>query len=124
MNLIEIIKEEIQESQYAYHVTSRNNLKSIMKKGLEPRIPEDYADTGDIKGVYLFKTLDDTKNALYNWLGERIEEIEEEIGKPYDEIVLKINISGLEEYLIDSVEYEWTCTVRIESSRIIEVLEM
>ena len=95
-----------------------------MKTGLEPRIPEDYANTGDVQGVYLFKTLDDTKNALYNWLGERIDDIEEETGKPYDEVVLKINIAGLEEYLIDSVEYEWTCIVRIEPSRIIEVFEM
>jgi hypothetical protein len=123
-NILNIIKEEIEQSQYAYHVTSRNNLKSIMKTGLEPRIPEDYANTGDVKGVYLFKTLDDTKNALYNWLGERIDDIEEETGKPYDEVVLKINISGLERYLIDSVEYEWTCVVRIEPSRIIEVFEM
>jgi hypothetical protein len=122
--LVEYIQEQIDELQYAYHVTSRRNLKSIMKKGLEPRIPEDYGEYGDVKGVYLFKTLDDTRNALFNWLGERIEEIEEETGKDYNEVVLKINISGLEEYLIDSVEYEWTCMVNIEASRIVDSFEM
>jgi hypothetical protein len=122
--LVEYIREQIDELQYAYHVTSRRNLKSIMRKGLEPRIPEDYGVNGDVKGVYLFKTLDDTKNALYNWLGERIEEIEEETGKNYNEVVLKINISGLEAYLIDSVEYEWTCLVKIVPSRIVDSFEM
>lgn len=95
-----------------------------MKRGLETRIPEDYGEYGDVKAVYLFKTLDDTRNALFNWLGERIEEIEEETGKDYNEVVLKINISGLEEYLIDSVEYEWICMVNIEPSRIVDSFEM
>ena len=118
------INENTIEEKFAYHVTNRKNLKSIMKRGLEPRVPHDYGNNGDTKGVYLFKTIDDTKNALYNWLGERIEEWEEETGKVYDEVVLKINIDGLEEHLIDSVEYEWTCLVVIEPSRIVEVLEM
>ncbi len=76
------------------------------------------------KGVYLFKTISDTENALYNWLGERIEEWEEEYNEEYDEIVLKINLTGLEISLIDSVEYEWTCLVNIEPSRIVEIIEM
>lgn len=122
-NFNNFINENV-NSKYAYHVTSRKNLKSIMKKGLEPRIPEDYGENGDIKGVYLFKTLEDTENALFNWLGERIEEIEEETGKEYDEIVLKVDISGLQEKLLDTVEYEWVCLVNIESSRIVDVIEM
>jgi hypothetical protein len=122
--LVEYIQEQIDELQYAYHVTSRRNLKSIMKKGLEIRKPEDYSEYGDVKAVYLFKTLDDTRNALFNWLGERIEEIEEETGKDYNEVVLKINISGLVKYLIDSVEYEWICLVNIGPSRIVDSFEM
>ena len=120
----EFLNENINEPKFAYHVTRRKNLNSIKKKGLEPRIPKDYGTDGDIKGVYLFKTIEDTQNALYNWLGERIEEWEEENDKEYDEVVLKINISGLEEMLIDSVEYEWTCLVTIEPSRIIGIIEM
>lgn len=121
---INSFNESINNVTYAYHVTSRKNLESIMKIGLEPRIPEDYGENGDIKGVYLFKTLDDTKNALYNWLGQRIEDIEEETGEEYDEVVLKVDISDLGEHLIDSVEYEWTCLVTIEPSRIIDVIKM
>lgn len=112
------------EGQFAYHVTRRENLPSIMSKGLEPRIPNDYGTSGDIKGVYLFKTIEDVEGALYNWLGERIEEWEEENDLVYDEVVLKINIVGLEHHLIDSVEYEWTCVVNIEPSRIIEIIKM
>lgn len=115
---------DLNEPKFAYHVTRRKNLTSIKKKGLEPRIPIDYGTDGDVKGVYLFKTIEDTQNALYNWLGERIEEWEEENDKEYDEVVLKININGLEEHLIDSVEYEWTCLVNIEPSRIVDVIEM
>jgi hypothetical protein len=123
-NFKQFVNENVNESKFAYHVTRRKNLPSINKKGLEPRVPKDYGTEGDIKGVYLFKTIEDTQNALYNWLGERIEEWEEENDKEYDEVVLKINIDGLEEHLIDSVEYEWTCVVNIEPSRIVDVIEM
>ena len=123
-NFKQFVNETVNEPKFGYHVTRRKNLNSIKKKGLEPRIPIDYGTDGDVKGVYLFKTIEDTQNALYNWLGERIEEWEEENNKEYDEVVLKINISGLEEHLIDSAEYEWTCLVNIVPSRIVDVIEM
>jgi len=123
-NFKQSVNEQVNEPKFAYHVTRRKNLPSIKKKGLEPRVPKDYGTDGDIKGVYLFKTIEDTQNALYNWLGERIEEWEEENDKEYDEVVLKINIDGLEQDLIDSVEYEWTCLVNIEPLRIVDVIEM
>lgn len=123
-NFNQIVDEQVNELEFAYHVTRRKNIPSIKKHGLKPRIPKDYGTHGDIKGVYLFKTIEDTQNALYNWLGERIEEWEEENDKEYDEVVLKINISGLEEHLIDSVEYEWTCLVNIDPSRVVDVIEM
>lgn len=107
-----------------YHVTSRKKLKNILDHGLKTRIPEDYGDSGDIKGIYLFKTLDDVENALSNWLGERINEIEEESGEPYDEVILKINLTDLEEFLIDSVEYEWICIVPIGKNRILKAFTL
>ncbi len=122
---IDFIKEKNSSKlNVAYHVTRKENLPSIFEKGLEPRIPTDYGLDGDIKGVYLFKTLDDTKNALYNWLGERIEEWEEENDQDYNEVVLVINIDGLENHLIDTVEYEWTCMVTIEPERILNTIEV
>jgi hypothetical protein len=123
--IYDFINENISlKTKVAYHVTRRENLPSIFEKGLEPRIPTDYGPDGDIKGVYLFKTLDDTKNALYNWLGERIEEWEEENDQEYNEVVLEMNIDGLENHLLDTVEYEWTCMVIIEPERIVNVFEM
>jgi hypothetical protein len=107
---------------HAYHVTSRKNLESIMKDGLEPRVPEDYGLDGDTKGIYLFRTKDDMGNALMNWFGERIEEWEEENGQDYDEVGLVINIKGLE--LIDSVEYEWISIDHISPDRIISTIEV
>lgn len=117
-------KNSSEHSIVAYHVTRRKNLKSIMKKGLIPSIPLDYGTNGDIEGVYLFKTIDDAKTALYNWLGERIEEWEEENDAEYDEVLLKIDISDLDSYLIDSVEYEWICTCTIQPNKILDVIEI
>lgn len=121
---VDIVKGDFKSHFYAYHVTQKRLLKSIMKNGLIPSTPLDYGENGDIEGVYLFKTIDDTKNALFNWLGERIEEWEDENDKEYDEIVLEVNLDGLEDHLIDSVEYEWTCTTIIDPSRIIRSFVM
>lgn len=68
--------ENINKKIIGYHVTNQSNLKKIMKNGLEPRVPEDFGESGDVKGVYLFKSIDDCENALMNWFGERIEEWE------------------------------------------------
>ena len=117
-------KDSINENDknvFGYHVTRRKNLPSIKRNGLLPQVPEDYGDSGDIKGVYLFKSLNDTQTALYQWLGERIEEWEEENNENYGEVILKVDLSGLD--LIDSVEYEWISTDIIEPNRIIDVLE-
>jgi hypothetical protein len=129
MNLKNVISEEIDkltgEGQYAYHVTRRANLPSIKSKGLEPKVPEDFGPEGDIKGVYLFKTYDDMINALYNWLGERIDEWEEETGEDYDEIALKIDMTKIDPNDIqDTVEYEWTVTETIPPEAIIGVLNV
>jgi hypothetical protein len=40
---------------FGYHFTNSKNLSSILKNGLEPRIPEDYGIFGDEKGIYFFK---------------------------------------------------------------------
>ena len=107
-----------------YHITRRKNIPSIKNNGLIPKIPEDYGENGDIKGVYLFKSYTDCENALYNWLGERIEEWEEETGKKYDEVLLKINLTGLQADLINSVEFEWICINTISPERIISIIEI
>jgi hypothetical protein len=105
----QIIKEEVDKMGTAYHVTRRKNLPSIFSNGLEARVPEDYGDAGDTKAVYLFKTIEDAKNALYQWMGERIEDWEEETGEEYDEVLLQVDLSKIDPFdIMDSVDYEWT----------------
>jgi hypothetical protein len=105
--------EAIEEMYYndgkllGYHITSKRNIKSIMRNGLVPHVPEDYDENGDMNGVYFFKTEQDARDALGQWFGDRIEEIEEETGRAYNEVCLEVDLTGLEYYLVDSVEYEW-----------------
>lgn len=103
----------------AYHVTDKKNLESILKNGLEPKIPLDYGENGDVKGVYFFKTREDMNIALSSWFGDRMDEIEEETGEIYEEIELIVDITGLDR--IDSVEYEWIVTENISPDKIIDV---
>lgn len=56
---------------YVYHVTLKKNLKSIMKRGILPSVPEDMLDQ---KGVYVFTTPEDAEDSLMNWLGDRFDE--------------------------------------------------
>ena len=126
MKLSQILIEAVasKTKTLGYHITSKRNLPSIMKKGLLVKKPEDYGTDGDIEGIYFFKTLNDAKNALMNWLGQRIEDIEEQTGKPYDEICLVVDLTDFKNNMIDSVEYEWTVVKNIPSSKIIKTLNV
>ena len=99
-----------------YHVTSKSNLLSIMRDGLHPNIPQDFGKNGDLCGVYLFKSYEDCECALLNWFGERIDDIEDETGVKYEEIILEIDASGLD--LFDSAGFEYTCLEKIMPNRI------
>ena len=57
--------------------------------------------------------------AMSSWLGNRIDEWEEETGEQYEEVELIVDITGLD--MIDSVEYEWTVTEHISPDRIIDI---
>lgn len=114
-----INEDKKSNKKYGYHITRKANIDSIMKNGLKPRIPLDYGERGDIKGIYLFKTLEDVESALEQWLGERIEEWEEKHNKDYDEVLLQVDISNTHFLdIIDSAEYEWTVTTPISSDNI------
>lgn len=113
--------ESFENKIIAYHVTNKKNLSSILKNGLEPRIPTDYGIDGDTKGIYFFKTREDMNTAVSSWFGERIEDLEEETGEEYEEIEIVVDITGLD--MIDSVEFEWIVTEHISPDRIIEVID-
>ena len=57
--------------------------------------------------------------AMSSWLGNRIDEWEEETGEQYEEVELIVDITGLD--MIDIVEYEWTVTEHISPDRIIDI---
>jgi predicted house-cleaning noncanonical NTP pyrophosphatase (MazG superfamily) len=107
-----------------YHVTSRRYLTSIVKNGIQPKIPEDYGDGGDEMGIYCFPSMEDVENALMNWLGERIEEWEEDNDKEYLEIVLVLDITGLKIKKNHDVGYEILVKEPISPNRIVEMIEV
>ena len=115
------LNENKDQKTIGFHITRKQDLDNIMSVGLEPRIPSDYGNDGDIKGVYLFKTLDDAENALMNWLGDRIEEYEDESGEEFEETLLVVDLTGLK--ILDTVEYEWTCLEHIKPDRILDTVE-
>jgi hypothetical protein len=101
-------------TRLAYHVTERQNVPSILKQGLLPKTP---TDMDDEEGVYLFPTYEDLQTALYNWMGERMEEIEEETGRTYKEVLLVIDIQGLS--FTSDVEFELRSASTIPAHRIL-----
>lgn len=119
MVLLQEITEAVerQRGTYGYHVTRKNNLSSIQKNGILPNNPDDMEDK---KGVYFFQSLRDVQTALYQWLGIRIEEWEEENGEEYNEIVLVVDLRGLP--IESAVEFEWMVPITIPPERIVKVL--
>ena len=62
----------------AFHVTPKENIKSILKSGLIPKIGyRSQKINEDVPAVYLFTTIEECHNALLNWLGEEFEDVDE-----------------------------------------------
>ena len=77
----------------AYHVTRESDLPSIMRDGLVPNIGPRSAEIGERRqAVFLFRSLEDMDNALYNWLGERFEGEERNEGQPVKHVALEVEI--------------------------------
>lgn len=58
-----------------FHVTPTSNLKSIMSKGLLPKVGyRSRIAKESIPSIYFFSTLSDVSNGLNNWFGELFEE--------------------------------------------------
>ena len=108
----------------AYHVTAKRNLRSIRRQGLTPRVPEDYGENGDTLGVYCFPDIVSAEYALSNWLGDRIEELEDESGKAYDEQVLELDITGLKTKQDAGVEWEIVVEEPVTPDRILRVFTL
>jgi hypothetical protein len=63
-----------------YHVTAAEKLSSILAHGLVPDIGLHSENMGETTpAVYLFPSFEAIENALSNWLGEQLEDIEKVI---------------------------------------------
>lgn len=92
-----------------------------MVQGLIPAIPIEYEGDEKERGIFFFPKYEDMENALLNWLGERIDEWEEDRGEEYDEVALEVELSGLN--MLSNVEYEVQVLEPISWDRVLRVLE-
>lgn len=83
-----------------YHVTPADNLDSIMRFGLCPRIGNRASAYGeDAPKVYLFGHRKDVDNALMNWLGDEFD----------DDIALAVLQVECDSVVRGDVAYEYVC---------------
>ena len=109
----------------AYHVTRAENIGSIMKDGLVPAIGERSEKLGEqTPAVYLFTSLENMDNALWNWLGEEFEEENEAAGFEIERVALEVMLD--DSLYIDPDEFyeiEVTDTIPPENIRVMSADE-
>lgn len=94
-----------------YHITKLENIDSILEKGLIPQVGErSWLDYESEPRVYLFKTLEDSNEALNSWVNDFI---------PESKVRLHIDSSNLNCTERDS--WEVLCTEVIPSHLILKV---
>lgn len=102
-----LIRESI-----AYHVTPTRNLRSIMKNGLRPQIGDRSSQLdGEVEGIFLFPSLSDVEAAVSSWLGDEFDE-DEELS------LLAVDITGLENNIVQGADYETIVNTVISPDRI------
>lgn len=107
-------------STIAYHVTLQDNVATIQREGLIPRIGRLSAQLGEaIPRIYLFSSLQEAETGLSSWMGEAWEDIEEEDGAPVSLAILAVDVSGLDN---DNAEGFFEVAIRtpIEPARILD----
>lgn len=97
-----------------YHVTSRENLNSILELGLIAQSGDRSALLSD-NGVYLFTCLDDVENALMNWLGDEFS-CDDEL------IIIEIELPNTWE-LESEAGYEQVSRINIPAEHIVRFLD-
>ena len=96
----------------AYHVTPTRNLRSIMKNGLRPQIGDRSSQLdGEVEGIFLFPSLNDVEAAVSSWLGDEFDE-DEELS------LLAVDITGLEDNIVQGADYETIVNTTISPDRI------
>lgn len=106
----------------AFHVTPKKNLTSILKNGLLPQIGErssqlnpDGIQLESVPRVYLFPTRNDCDTALYQWLGEQFEDLDDDL------VFIEVSTKGLE--IESDCEFEISTRKAINPVRITNVYD-
>lgn len=104
---VEIIQQNGTDYYVLYHVTQARFTESILKKGLIPLIgPLSAKCEESTAAIYCFPSIIASDDALYGWLGNEYDDLEDELGQEIDLIRLKLTIP-VSDYLLDStVPYE------------------
>jgi hypothetical protein len=106
------IENELVYESIVYHVTPTRNLRSIMKSGLHPKIGDRSSQLdGEVEGIFLFPSLIDVEAAVSSWLGDEFDE-DEELS------LLAIDITGLEDNIVQGAGYETIANTAISPDRI------
>lgn len=94
-----------------YHVTLYDNLKSIIKDGLIPKIgPLSKLNNENIPRIYLFSDYNSMEDAMMNWLGDNLENIYGE-NKTYS--YLEIKLPNDFDLIENNADYEVCTSERI-----------
>lgn len=63
-----------------FHVTPCSKWEMIKSEGLVPQLGERAKQIAtEKKGVFLFTSYEDAEHALWNWLGEEFEDLDEDV---------------------------------------------
>lgn len=87
-----------------FHATLAANVSSIMEQGLIPQIGERSVQLdGEREGVFLFTSEESCEDALANWLGDELDEVDDGV------VILKVELP--EHFPLD-FDVEWEAISR------------
>lgn len=93
----------------AFHITIKENLDSILSKGIEPRIGRNSIALGETENrVYCFIDKKSMEEALMNWMGEIYEELEDE-GEVVELVIIEVCDKCLEFVFDDNGDVFFEC---------------
>lgn len=97
----------------AYHVTTRENLNSILKEGLKPSVGPRSEKLDESNAIFVFDSRTSAEDGVGNWLGEEFDDDEELI-------LLEVDARGLDlsPSFDDDESFEWTSSGEIPADRI------
>jgi hypothetical protein len=106
------------EKKYAYFIAPAEDIGKIQHQGLLPERADWDEEKDNVKGVHMLKSTQDVAKVLETWLGANIEYWEDTNERAYNEMMLTIDITGLE--LIEGIGNVLISTEPIDSKRIIK----